>query len=113
LFRNFGVRAVVGSRLVGADVTYSLLSANPMPIADPTTWWTFVKEAPTLAFLLWFMFVVFPRLKGMESAIDRLSRTVLCVIVALPQILPSTKRAMEEIIHEIDDAESRRSPNPQ
>lgn len=76
---------------------------------DPFNWWELMEKAPQVGVLLWFMFIVFPRLKGMESAVDRLSRTVLSIFVALPQLMEGTRAGMQGIIHEIDEAEARRN----
>lgn len=71
--------------------------------------------APILQFgvgggvLVWFMLSCTPRLKGIESAIDRLARSILLLVVALPQANEPTKTQARAIITEVDDAEKLRN----
>lgn len=72
--------------------------------AEQLNWWSILKEAPSLGFLLWFMFVVFPEIRAMYSVVDRLNRASLMVMIAVPELMKSTKAQMEGLVKEIDDA---------
>lgn len=71
--------------------------------------------APILQFgvgggvLVWFMLSVTPRLKGIEAAIDRLARSILLLIVSLPNATDVGKKQAEVIKGEVDDAERDRT----
>lgn len=60
--------------------------------------------------LIWFMFRCEPRLKAVESAIDRMARSVLLLVITLGSA-PAKEQA-QAINREIDEAEARRNPTP-
>lgn len=59
--------------------------------------------------LAWFMFKAEPRMKGMEDAIDRNSKTMLLFILAHDEIKPGVKVQATEMLAEIKTAEDMRN----
>ena len=78
-------------------------------VAGPE-WAVFVAQTGVAGgVLVWFMFRTENILKGMAAALDRFSRTILLLIIALKQAPPAVKESAHDIIREIDD---NRTPRP-
>lgn len=58
--------------------------------------------------LAWFMFRMEPRMRRMEQAVDRFSRTVLLAVVSMRGVDPPIKEQAQAVLKEIDDAQERR-----
>lgn len=56
--------------------------------------------------LVWFMFRSEPRLKSIEMAIDRMARSILLLVIALPNATATIKEQAENIKKEIDGGKS-------
>lgn len=59
----------------------------------------------------WFMFMTEPRLRAMEASIDRMARSVLMLVIALPHATEATKSQAHGIIAELDEAARQRGAN--
>jgi uncharacterized protein Yka (UPF0111/DUF47 family) len=66
-----------------------------------------LTEAPTLAVLGWFMFVVYPQQERMFRSMEKRSRLVILLMIAIPQISQALKDQMAEILKEIDEDERK------
>lgn len=60
------------------------------------------------ACLVWFMFRSEPRLRAIEAAIDRMARSILLLVIALPTSNQTTKEQAKGIQQELDDAQKAR-----
>lgn len=58
--------------------------------------------------LAWFLWKHEPRIKAIEDALDRLSRTQLLFLIELPHVSDAAKREAKIIIQEIAEAEAKR-----
>lgn len=71
--------------------------------------------APILQFgvgggvLVWFMLSCTPRLKAIESSMDRMAKSVLLLIVSMPTPTEAGKQQARVLIGEIEEAEKDRS----
>lgn len=62
--------------------------------------------------LVWFMFRSEPRLRQIEAAIDRMARSIMLLVGALPSANEAQKQQAKGIIREIDDAAKLRGETP-
>lgn len=62
--------------------------------------------------LVWFMFRSEPRLRAIESAIDRMARSIMLLVGALPSANEAQKLQAKGLIREIDDAAKSRGETP-
>lgn len=62
--------------------------------------------------LVWFMFRSEPRLRAIEAAIDRMARSIMLLVGALPSANDAQKAQAKGIIREIDDASKARGETP-
>lgn len=68
----------------------------------------FIQFGAIGACLIWFMFRAEPRLRSIESAIDRMSRSILLLVISLPSSNPTTKEQSKGIEKELDEAQKLR-----
>lgn len=77
----------------------NLLAQVPGP-----DWVAFIAQTGVAgAVLVWFMFRVETILKGMIAAMDRFSRAMLLIVIALKQAPPGVKDQAAEVIRELDE----------
>lgn len=62
--------------------------------------------------LVWFMFRSEPRLRAIESAIDRMSRSLMLLVGSLPSANEAQKQQAKALIREVDDASKARGETP-
>lgn len=62
--------------------------------------------------LIWFMFRSEPRLRSIESAIDRMARSIMLLVGSLPSANDAQKLQARGLIREIDDAAKARGETP-
>ncbi len=75
----------------------------------PDTVWTTLANVGVAGIVLgWFMFVVTPQLKGIESAIDRMSRAILILVIEMASSSVGAKTQAQTIIDEIKTAAHER-----
>lgn len=80
-------------------------------VADANAaWWMPLANMGGIGvMLIWFMFRHEPRMKAVEAAIDRSSRTDLLRLIASPHVSPDVKDEATAIMREIDDADRDRN----
>lgn len=86
----------------------ALLSAVGADIQNPTWWMPLANMGGIGVMLIWFMFRHEPRMKAVEAAMDRSSRTDLLRLIASPHVAPEVKDEATAIMKEIDAAERDR-----
>lgn len=84
---------------VGAVIT---LLANVAGSVGGAVYEPIVNIAGIGAVLGWFMFRNEPRMRAIEAAIDRSSRVQLAMLLLLPNLNDSSRKAAQEMVDEIE-----------
>jgi hypothetical protein len=58
--------------------------------------------------LAWFLLKLEPRMRKQEEAMDRQSRMLGFVVIALKSVHPAVREQVEAVVKEIEDAEAAR-----